>query len=180
MMMIVRHLERVSDFAQNICLEALYVCTGEYARHQGAETFRVLFLDEHNSCRSQMAEAVANALHPHGFVFASAGMEPRPVDPVTLQFMKEKGFDVSRAAPKALHQVPDLDRYRVIVLLARAALKAFPTRPRKVVLLDWDVVDPSAVEGSPEQVRAAYDKSYEFIQSHIRALVEAILGAKPG
>jgi phosphate transport system protein len=180
LMMIVRHLERVSDFAREICLEVLYMCTGEYARHPGADVFRVLFLDEHNSCRSQMAEAVANALQPQGFIFASAGLEPRPIDPMTLQFMKEKGFDVSRAAPKAILQVVDLDHYRVIVLLARAALRAFPTRPRKVVLLDWNVVDPSAVQGTPEQVKAAYETTYEFIQSHIRALVEAIIGTRIG
>ena len=32
--------------------------------------------------------------------------------------MKEKGFDLSRAAPKAIFQVPNLDHYNVIVGVA--------------------------------------------------------------
>ena len=53
------------------------MCTGEYAKHPGAEMFRVLFVDEHNSCRSQMAEAIAQALGQPKFIFSSAGLDPR-------------------------------------------------------------------------------------------------------
>lgn len=177
-MMIARRLERVSDQARNICMEVLYLCTGEYAKHQGAEVFRVLFVDEHNACRSQMAEAVANALNEPKFSFASAGLDPRPIAPATIQFMKEKGFDVARMAPKAITQVPHLDHYHVIVALAPEAHKAFPPAPRKVVFLDWPVRDPSALAGPPEQVRAAYDETFQYLGTQVRDLVEAILGPK--
>ena len=81
LMMIARHFERVSDEARNICTEVLYMCTGEDNRHQGREASRVLFVDRHNSCRSQMAEAIANSLDQPLFIFASAGLEPRPSIP---------------------------------------------------------------------------------------------------
>jgi phosphate transport system protein len=173
-----RRLERVSDQARNICMEVLYMCTGEYAKHPGAESFRILFVDEHNSCRSQMAEAIAQSLQQPKFIFSSAGIDPRPIDAATAQYMREKGLDLSRAAPKAVFQVPHLEHYQVIVALAREAQQVFPQRPRKMVYIDWRVADPSRASGSPEEVRAAYDRTFDFLCSHVRDLVEAVLGNK--
>src|SRR5687768_6422747 len=73
LMAIVNRFERVADQAKAICQEAVYVSTGEYLKHSGSEVFRVLFVDEHNSCRSQIAEAIGSALRQPKFVFTSAG-----------------------------------------------------------------------------------------------------------
>jgi arsenate reductase len=173
-----RRLERVSDQARNICMEVLYMCTGEYAKHPGSESVRILFVDEHNSCRSQMAEAIAQALQKPKFVFSSAGIEPQPIDANTLQYMREKGCDLSRVAPKAVCQVPNLEHYQVIVALAHEAQQAFPQRSRKMVYLDWTVADPSRVKGSQEEIRTAYDETYAFLATHVRDLVGAVLGSK--
>ena len=174
LVMLARRLERVSDQARNISMETLYMCTGEYVKHPGSDAFRVLFVDEHNSCRSLMAEAIGTALHEPGFVFSSAGVEPMPVDPVTVRFMAFKGFDVSRAVPKAITQVPNVEHHHVIVLLAHEARRAFPRRPRKAVLFEWAVDDPRTVHGSEAQVTAAYEATYAYIQSQIRDLVMAL------
>ncbi|MBI5387884.1 MAG: phosphate signaling complex protein PhoU [Verrucomicrobia bacterium] len=176
LMMINRRLERVSDQARNICMETLYMCTGEYAKHPGSEVFRVLFVDQHNACRSQMAEAVANSFNLSQFAFASAGVEPRPIEQMTVSFMKDKGFDVARMVAKAVTQVPNLDHYNVIVVLDPEARRAFPTRPRKVVFLDWYVKDPSQVSGTHAEMIAAYETTFNFLHEHIKDLVEAIFG----
>ena len=173
-----RRLERVADQARNVCMETLYMCTGEYAKHPGAETFRILFVGEHNACRSQMAEAIAQALGQPKFIFSSAGVEPRPIDPRTLAFMKEKGLDISRMAPKAIHQVPNLDHYQVIVGVAPEAQHAFPRSPRKMVYVDWSIDDPSRVQASPEEERSAYEAAFTFLSSHVRDLVGAVLGVR--
>jgi phosphate transport system protein len=176
LMMIARHLERVSDQARNISHETIYVATGEDAKHPDTDLIRVLFVDEHNACRSLMAEAVAGGMSLPCFQFASAGLKPKPVEPATREFMRGKGCDVSRMAAKALSQVPNLDHYRVVVALAGEVRAAFPQAPRDVVLLDWITPDPSRTEGSPAQVNAAYEQTYQFIQEHLRDLVDAILG----
>jgi arsenate reductase len=173
-----RRFERVADQARNMCMEVLYMCTGEYAKHPGAETFRILFVGEHDSCRSQMAEAIAQSLGLSRFIFSSAGLDPRPIDAATLHFMKEKGFDLSRMAPKAIYQVPNLEHYQVIVGVAPEAQEAFPRSPRKMVYVDWSIDDPSRVQGPPEAVRAAYEATYQFLASHVRDLVEAVLGTR--
>jgi arsenate reductase len=176
LMMITRRFERVSDQARNICMEVLYVCTGEPAKHPGSEVFRVLFVDEHNSCRSQMAEAIANTMGFDKFHFASAGLEPRPLDQATVAFMKEKGCDISRMVSKSINQVPNLDHYHVIVALAKEARRAFPQAARKLVFLDWPITDPSEAQASETEKRAAYESTYEYLQEHIQDLAAAILG----
>lgn len=176
LVMISRRFERVSDQARNICMETLYMCTGEYVKHTSAEAFRVLFVDVHNSCRSQMAEAIARSLNQPRFIFTSAGLEPQPITPATVNFMKDKGLDVARMAPKAINQVPNLDHYHVIVVLDPEARKAFPQRPRKLAFLEWSVNDPSQTQGTTAEVDAAYEDAYQFIHEHIHDLVGAILG----
>lgn len=175
---IARRLERVSDRGRNICMEVLYMCSGEYAKHEGSDVFRVLFVDRHNACRSQMAEAIATALHQPQFTFSSAGLEPGALDQQTVSFMQEKGYDISRSAPKGILQVPYLDHYQVIVGLDSEVQRMFPRMPRKVVFLDWSGVDPCRVQGTGEEVNAAFENAFEYFKNHIRDLVEAILGTK--
>lgn len=176
LMMIARYFERVSDQAKNICTEVLYMCTGEDSRHMGTEASRLLFVDQRNSCRSQMAEAIGNALNQPQFIFASAGLEPTTVDPKTVAFLKEKGLDISKQTSKSLDQIPNRDHYQVVVALASESKKAFPKAPTKVVCLDWTVEDPSIVTGSPAETQAAYESTYKFLHAHIQDLVEAVLG----
>ena len=173
---IARRFERVSDQAKNICEEVLYMCTGEYAKHKGTEVLRVLFVDIRNACRSQIAEAIANSLGKPEFVFTSAGIDPHPIDSTTIKFLADKGLDISRHQSKSVGQIPNLDHYQVIVALAQEAQKVFPPPPTKTVGLDWNVRDPSFVEGSPEEIRTAYEETFQYINTHIRDLVEAILG----
>jgi phosphate transport system protein len=172
---IVNRLERVADQAKSISQEVLYMCTGEYQKHSGSELFRMLFVDEHNSCRSQMAEAIGNSLGEPRFVFSSAGLERQPIDPTTVLFLREKGLDISRHTSKAVDQVPHLDHYQIIVALAKEAHRVFPPPPTKAVCLDWSIRDPSTVAGPPDDVRAAFEEAFQFLLEHITDLVRAIL-----
>src|SRR5262249_6768040 len=176
LMTIARRFERVSDQAKNICEETLYMCTGEYAKHKGTEVFRVLFVDEHNSCRSLMAEGIGQALGRPQFIFTSAGLDPKPADPMTLSVLKEKGIDLSRHVPTTLQQVPNLEHYHIVVGLAQEAQKALPPPPRKTAYFDWNVEDPSALQASPPPARAAYERTYQFLHAQIQDLAEALLG----
>lgn len=177
-MSIIKRFERVSDQARNICMEVLYMVTGEYVKHPGAEAFRVLFIDDHNRCRSQMAVAVAESLKEPRFIFNSAGVDPQAIDRTTLDFMKKKGVDLSRTLPKALHQIPNLDHYQIIVALSPSAYKMFPQRPRKTIFLDWPVGDPSVIKGGPEEMEKSYEDAFQFIKSQVVDLVKAIIGSQ--
>lgn len=172
---IARRFERVADQAKNICEETLYMCTGEYMKHKGAEVLRVLFVDENNSCRSQMAEGIANALNVEGMRFSSAGLEARAVDWRTVEFLKEKNIDISRNTSRAVAQIPNIDHYHVIIALAKSAQQIFPPPPTKTVGLDWNTEDPSTRPGSLADVRDAYEQTYQYINTHVRELVQALV-----
>lgn len=176
LMAIVNRFERVADQAKAICQEAVYVSTGEYLKHFGSEVFRVLFVDEHNACRSQIAEAIGVSLGQPKFVFSSAGLDRQPIDPETLRLLTERGLDISRLTSKTVEQVPHLDHYQIIVALAKEANRVFPPPPTKAVCLDWSLPDPSKVRGTAEEVRAAYDETFRILEGHVRDLVEAVLG----
>ncbi len=178
LMVITRRLERVSDQARNICMEALYMCTGEYAKHSGSSTFRILFLDGHHSCRSPMAEAMAASLGHPKFIFSSAGIEPRPVSPQTIEFMKSKGLDLFRFQPRSIHQIPNLDHYQIVITLSKDALKVFSQCSNKAVVLEWLVPDPSENKGSADEVQKAYNETFQYLQDHIKALVNAVIEGK--
>src|SRR5260221_7971079 len=106
-----------------------------------------------------MAEGIANSLGRPEFVFSSAGIDPKPIDGRTLTFLAEKRIDTSRQTSKSVEQIPNFDHYQVIVALSKEALKIFPPPPTKTVGLEWNVKDPSIVQGSPEQIRAAYEEA---------------------
>ncbi len=173
-LLITRRLERVSDQARNICDETLYLCTGEFAKHPHTGEYRILFLDRFHAGASLLAEATAAPWQGTRFRFASAGLEPRPVPEPVRAFLREKGLDPDRRGPRALTQVPELDRYHVVVALDPAVRRLFPTLPRKLIFLDWPVTDPATVEGPPERIRAACEQAARTLEEHLRALVEAL------
>ena len=177
LMTIARRFERVSDQAKNICEETLYMVTGEYQKHAGGDMWRVLFIDQHNSCRSQMAESIASSLNQPHFLFASAGLEPQPVDAGAVAFLKDKKIDISRATSRAIEAVPNLENYQIIVALAPEARRAFPVKT-KSICLDWSISDPSKATGTPDQIRKAYEETYQHMQNQIQDLVEGILADK--
>ncbi len=173
---VARRFERVSDQATNICEEALYYATGAYVRHMPAEGFRVLFVDETNGCLSRMSEALGASMEAKRFSFESAGLTAGPVDPRTIWFLSEKGFDISHQAPRSVNEVPQLEQFQIVIALTQEAEKAFPPKSAKTLGLRWMVPDPSKAHGSPDEVRADYERAYQLLSTHIRDLVEAILG----
>jgi len=175
-MTIVTRFERVADRACNICEEVLYMCTGEGIKHKGKEVFRVLFVDERDACRGQMAKGIGNSLGLERFKFYSAGITPRALDPRTIELMAAKGIDISHQTSKYLNQILDLENYQIFVSLCKEAGDAFPPPPSKMISIHWEIEDPSRLKGSEEEIQAAYEKTFQTLELNIKDLVEAIIG----
>ncbi len=173
---IVSCLERVANQASNICEEVLYMCTGEDLRHDYQQILRVLFVAEHDACRGQMAAGIGNTLEPHRILFSSAGVASQPMDPKTVELMAEKGIDISDQKSKYLNQILDLKDYAIIVSLCEEAERALPSLSSRPVRISWEVQDPSRIEGTEKAVHAAYQKTFQFLDTHIREMTQAILG----
>jgi protein-tyrosine-phosphatase len=170
-----RRIERISDEVRDVCAETIYMCTGDFAKHGSPEAYRVLFVDQHNHCRSQMAEAVAASLNQPRLLVSSAGLDPRPLDPRLPAFLRSKGLDLGQHRPKSIEQIPNLRHYHVVVAFDEGAYYALRFRRTPTVCIEWAVADPSTAEGSPELVHEAYERTFEFISTQLKDLVEAIL-----
>jgi protein-tyrosine-phosphatase len=125
-----------------------------------------------------MAEVVANRLNLPRFVFSSAGIDPKPIDPRTIDFMKRKGYDMSETTSRSIRQIPNLDMYHVIVAFASEAKQLFPREPRKTIYLDWEIDAPSFSRDDAETIEAGHENIFQFVTKHVTNLVNAINGSK--
>ena len=171
---IARRFERVADQAKNICQETIYMVTGEYAKHGRGAVLRVLFIDGANAGGSQMAEAIGQSLGDSRFIFSSAGLDPKSIDRGLVEFMQGKGIDVSGVKSRAVDQVPNLEHYQVFIALTPEAVRAFAPPNTKTVNLEWPLPDPAA--GERLGTAAAYEETWNFLQTQITDLVKALLG----
>ena len=174
LMTIARRFERVSDQAKSICQETIYLCTGEYAKHVDSHVYRVLFVDDHHGCLSRMAEAIGHRLGRSDFEFASAGIEPQPLAPIVLSFLRERSVPIE--PQNRLSELPQFERYHLVIALSAAARKQLPAPPRKTMQLEWSVADLDRASGSPEQVRQACEAAYSFLSQKILEVVQTLSG----
>jgi arsenate reductase len=129
---------------------------------------RVLFVCLGNSCRSQMAEAFANAYGNDVIEAHSAGIQPASrVSSRTRAVMAEKRIPIGRdQAPKAVSTF-DMSSFDLIINLSEYGVPKTDTR-----VLKLPVPDPIGHED--EMHREARDK----IEAFVRFLVEHFRAAK--
>lgn len=173
---ILNRIERVADRAVNVAEDAIYATKGEVLRHAPRHEQRILLLSPRDATLGPMAEVIAHQHAPLHLRFASAGINPAPLDPRMVAFMAKRGVDITRPRPRGLADVGDLGDYYIVVLLSKSAEDACPPLPYKTIALTWDIPDPSLVEGPPEVVEAAYARAYAEIETKLGDLVAALLG----
>jgi len=118
----------------------------------------VLFVCVANSCRSQMAEAIAKSVVGDTWEIWSAGSTPSGrVHPVAFRAMQDMGLDLSTHWSKGLRDVPARQWDYVVTMGCGDACPMVPARHR----LDWQIPDPV---GLPfEQVRQIRDDLAERV-----------------
>ena len=107
---------------------------------------KVAFVCVHNSCRSQMAEALGKALAGEVFTSYSAGTETNPqINQDAVRLMKDRhGIDMEATQrSKLLSDIPPVDV--VVTMGCNVNCPWLPCRHRE----DWGLDDPS---GHPAEV----------------------------
>ena len=114
---------------------------------------RVLFICEHNSGRSQMAEAFLKGLAGDEFHVESAGLDPRPVNPLVVQVMKEIGYDLSQAKVDNVFDFFKEGRLYdyVITVCDETAAGQCPVFPGITKRLHWPLRKPEELTGTQEE-----------------------------
>ena len=126
----------------------------------------VAFICVHNSCRSQMAEALGKKLASDVFCSYSAGTETKPrINPDAVRLMKQiHGVDMEQTQySKLLSELPEIDV--VITMGCNVSCPFLPCSHRE----DWGLEDPSGKED--EAFRVVMDR----IEENILNLKERIL-----
>lgn len=90
-----------------------------------ADNPRVLFLCTGNSCRSQMAEGWARALHGATIEVHSAGTRPSHVNPLAARVMGEAGVDLSAHRSKHVEELRDVT-FDLVITLCGSARESCP------------------------------------------------------
>lgn len=131
---------------------------------------RVLFLCTGNSARSQMAEALLRSYGGTDFEVASAGTDPKGLNPLTIEVMAEAGIDVSKQQSKSLDRFLDQSFDYVITVCDRARDNC-PTFPGDNERIHWSFDDPAAATGSHEQQLAVFRRVRNEISERLRLWV---------
>lgn len=119
---------------------------------------KVAFICVHNSCRSQMAEALGKKLAGDVFESYSAGTELRPnINQDAVRLMKEiYDIDMEKTQKsKLLADIPEVDV--VITMGCNVSCPMLPCEHRE----DWGLEDPSGK--NDEEFKIIIDKIYEKI-----------------
>ena len=137
--------------------------------------FNVLFLCTHNSARSVMAEALLNTIGSGRFHAFSAGSMPSGrVNPFATEMARMIGYLTENLRSKSWNEfanpgAPHMDI--IITVCDNAAGEVCPIWPGHPATAHWGFPDPSAVEGSDDEKRKAFDKVFHAIRRRIDLLV---------
>ena len=132
---------------------------------------RVLFVCTGNSARSQLAEALLKRMGGGDFEVASAGTQPKGVNPCTVRVLAEYGIDWSKATSKLAAQFVGAPWDYVITVCDRAR-QSCPVFPGQYNRLHWGLEDPAEAIGSDEDKLAAFRKTAMELTQRLRPFVE--------
>ncbi len=135
---------------------------------------RVLFLCMGNSARSQMAEAFLRKYGGERFEAHSAGLEPKPLNPLTIQVMQEVGIDISEQTSKGAETYLGKLQFQVLITVCDDADRNCPTTwPGVSQRMHWSFEDPARFEGSEEERLAKFRQIRDAIEHKVKSwLVE--------
>jgi arsenate reductase len=144
---------------------------------------KVLFLCEHNSARSQMAEGLLRNLYPEKYEVFSAGSNPTRVNPLAIKVMAEIGIDISKQVSKSMQEFRNKD-IDLVVSVCRSRAKSTcslcsspmvmgrpeiinTSIPSAKQYLHHGFNDPSEVEGNDEEKVTAFRRIRDDIKRWI-------------
>lgn len=137
--------------------------------------YSVLFLCTHNSARSVIAEAVVTHLGQGKFKGYSAGSAPSGrVHPLALEVLRDANYAVEDLRSKSWDEFAADEGVAldfIFTVCDNAANETCPLWPGQPATAHWGLPDPSAVEGSDADKRAAFAETHRVLVQRITAFV---------
>jgi protein-tyrosine-phosphatase len=149
----------------------VFAVTGET---KAPKVYKILFLDEHNNLRSQMAEAIGSVSFPESGTYSSAGQAPtESVSQGLIDFLGGHGISLQDAKTRAISEITfdELVTYHIIVSLDKPVSEYLEEIPFHTTVLEWDI-GPSP---KPEDT-AAIESLYRELAVKISDLMILLRG----
>jgi arsenate reductase len=135
---------------------------------------KVLFLCSGNSARSQMAEALLRHLAGDRFEVYSAGLDPKPIHPLTREVLAEAGIDMRGQRSKTLSEYLGRLSVRHAIIVCDAAADRCPALyPFAVDVHRWPFDDPAGWPGGPQAQRAKFREVRDALRARLELFVAA-------
>jgi arsenate reductase len=135
------------------------------------KALRVLFLCTGNSARSQMAETILNRKGRGRFVAESAGGRAAArVNPLAVEALEKHGFFWNGHPPRGLDGL-DRENWDFVITVCDRAKESCPIFPGQPVIAHWGMPDPAAVVGTDEEMQRAFADALLLISRRIDLFV---------
>ena len=131
----------------------------------------VLVLCTGNSCRSQMAQTFLQAFLPEGNKVYSAGVNPKPVHPMTVQVMREEGFDVSANQSNHVDELSSIN-FAWILTVSETAQEKGPIWVKFGNVIHKQFFDPSKAVGTEDERLAVFRNVRDEIKAFCKDFVK--------
>lgn len=144
---------------------------------------KVLFLCEHNSARSQMAEGLLRHLYGETYEVFSAGSNPTKVNPFAIKVMAEIGIDISKQVSKSIEEFRNKEIDLVVSVCRSSAKLTCSLCSSPIVMGRPEIInalipgakhylhhgfnDPSEVDGSDDEKTLAFRRIKDEIKKWI-------------
>lgn len=136
------------------------------------ERLRVVFVCVENSCRSQMAEALARLRHADVLEAHSSGSRPSGVvNPKAIASLRALGYDLAQHSSKPLDALPQVEWDWAITMGCGDECPNLRARERA----DWGIPDPKHLE--PQEFDAVRDEIARRVEE-LAALARERLAAR--
>ncbi len=166
-------LERIADQAKNLCEQTVFTVSGE---GKARKVYHILFIDDDNSCLSQMAEAIARKHFPESGVYLSAaGATPAAsLSEGLLEFMDGHGLQTTNVELSANDLTPlQLSGFHVIVSLQAPVSSYIENLPFSTTPVTWEL--SSMPEGCVCDAQA-YENIHRELSVRIKDLMVLLRG----
>jgi arsenate reductase len=135
----------------------------------------VLFLCTGNSARSIMAEAILNHWGKPRFQAYSAGSHPRgEVHTTALDVLRRHRIAIEGLRSKSWDEFAAADAPAmqfIFTVCDKAAAETCPIWPGHPASAHWGIEDPVLVQGTPEQIRRAFQRAYWELDARIKVFM---------
>ena len=134
---------------------------------------KVLYICTHNRCRSILSEAITNQFADGKIIAKSAGSQPAgEVHPLSIKYLQEAGISTDGLCSQSWDEFETFAPDLVVTVCDSAAGETCPLWFGKSLKVHWGLADPSKLQGSEEQIAAAFRATIEQIKQRVQQLIK--------